>query len=157
MVQNAVNLVGGFTGVIKDGDVVVIKPNLVSGTDYTNPDGTGKPLTTEVNGVSTDWRVTKAVVELVRQVNPSGKIYIMEGSAAPTQAAMDALNYTSSYIPGADQILPIETDSGDWQDTDSPGLVKVSLPDGLLHTEYYMNRKYKEANVVISLPCLKNH
>jgi uncharacterized protein (DUF362 family) len=159
MVQNAVNLAGGFTGVIKDGDVVVIKPNLVSKTDYTNPDpaGSGKPLSTETNGVCTDWRVTKAVVELVRQVNPSGKIYVMEGSSAATQDIMNALNYTSSYIPGVDRFIPIETDSGAWQDTASPGLVKVGLPDGLLHTEYYMNRKYKEANVVISLPCMKNH
>ena len=39
----------------------------------------------------------------------------------------------------------------------SAGLLKINLPDGLLHTEYYYNRKIKEANVVISISCLKTH
>jgi uncharacterized protein (DUF362 family) len=155
MVESAINLAGGFTGVIKNGDVVVLKPNLVRKADYIG--GIGRPLTPEVNGVTTDYRVTRAVAELVRQVNPSGKIYVMEGSDGNTQDYMNALNYTSSYIPNVDGIIPIDTDSGGWQETSSPNLVKVSLPNGLLHTEYYYNKRYYQANVIISLPTLKNH
>jgi len=48
-------------------DEVILKPNLV-----------GLPETwldefTEVNGKTTDWRVTRAVAMLVREINPDGK------------------------------------------------------------------------------------
>jgi len=155
MVENAINLAGGFSGVIRNGDTVVLKPNLVANVDYTS---SRRPLTPEVNGVTTDYRVTRAVAELVRAVNPNGKIYVMEGCAdGSTQTYMNALNYTASYIPNVDGFFAIETDSGGWQETTSPNLVKVSLPDGLLHTEYYYNRRYYEANVIISLPTMKTH
>lgn len=157
MIREAVELAGGFSDLIFDGATVVIKPNLVNWTDYTRPGWGGEPLPTEANGVTTDWRVTKAVVELVRELNPGGKVYIMEGSSVPTRLVMEKLKYTPEYIPGADAILPIEEDSGKWKDYKSPGIVAVDLPDGLLHKKYYLNKKYKEADVVISLPCLKNH
>ncbi|NLY88185.1 MAG: DUF362 domain-containing protein [Firmicutes bacterium] len=157
MIREAVELAGGFSDLIFDGATVVIKPNLVNWTDYTRPGWGGEPLPTEVNGVTTDWRVTKAVVELVRELNPSGKVYVMEGSSVPTRLVMEKLKYTPEYIPGTDGILAIEEDSGGWRDYDSTGIVAVDLPDGLLHKRYYLNKKYKEADVVISLPCLKNH
>lgn len=56
-----------------------------------------------------------------------------------------------------DEFIAIEEDSGAWRDYDSPGITKVNLPNGLLHKEYYLNKKYKEADVVISVPCLKNY
>lgn len=157
MIREAVELAGGFPDLIFDGATVVIKPNLVNWTDYTRPGWGGEPLPPEANGVTTDWRVTRAVVELVRELNPSGKVYVMEGSSIPTELVMKKLKYTPEYIPGADAILAIEEDSGGWHEYDSPGVVAVDLPDGLLHKKYYLNKKYKEADVVISLPCLKNH
>jgi len=48
-----------------------------------------------INGVTTDWRVTKAVAQLVRELNPNGRIYVMESSAfQQTRTTMVALNYT---------------------------------------------------------------
>ena len=79
MIREAVELAGGFSDLIFDGARGGIKPNLVNWTDYTRP-GWGGTAVPEANGVTTDWRVTKAVVELVRELNPSGKVYIMEGS-----------------------------------------------------------------------------
>ncbi|NLZ43796.1 MAG: hypothetical protein GX894_02970, partial [Clostridia bacterium] len=70
MIREAVELAGGFSDLIFDGATVVIKPNLVNWTDYTRPGWGGEPLSPEANGVTTDWRVTKAVVELVRELNP---------------------------------------------------------------------------------------
>lgn len=32
----------------------------------------------EVNSLIEDWRETKAIVEMVREINPDGKLYIME-------------------------------------------------------------------------------
>ncbi len=157
MVREAVNLAEGFPELIKDNSTVVIKPNLVGMIDNTLLGWRGRLLATEVNGVTTDWRVTKAVVELVREYNPHGKVYVMEGSGSPTKPIMNHLNYTPKYIPGVDAFLAIEEDSGSWHNTKSPGLVKVKLPNGLIHKEYYLNKKYKQADVVISLPTLKNH
>jgi uncharacterized protein (DUF362 family) len=154
MVQQAVDLAGGMQTVVKDGQTVVIKPNLM-GKTYT---ASGQEVAREVSGLATDWRVTKAAVELVRRHNPSGKVYVMDGSSLLTTAEnMQYLNYTPEHIPGVDAFIPIETDSGKWKEETSPGLVKMSVPDGLLWKEYYLNKKYKEADVVISMPVLKNH
>jgi len=153
MVRNAVKMAGGLEGLIKDGQTIVLKPNLVQ----KHNDVTGELLDKELNGITTDWRVTKAVVKMVRELNPNGKVYVMEGSAgSPTKEVMEHLKYTHEYIPGVDEFIAIE-DSGGWQEFDSPKLTKVRLPNGLLHKEYYLNKIYKEADVLISLPCLKNN
>ncbi len=148
MVTTAVSNVGGIGSVVKNGDTVVIKPNLIQSSGG---------LSVEVNGVTTDWRVTKSVVELVRSVNPSGKVYVMEGAITDTSSLFNYYKYTTANIPGADGFLPIEKDSGAWQDKNSTGLSLVNLTDGLLHNQYYLNRKFKEANVVISVPTMKTH
>lgn len=158
MVREAINAAGGFNGLIHNGDVIAIKPNLVQQSDYTLPGWKGRPLAIEANGVTTDWRVTKAVVELVREINTTGKVYVMEGSAnSSTDNIMTYFNYTPEYIPGVDEFIALEKDSGEWGDVNSSSLVNVNLPDGLLHTQYYLNKKYKEADVIISIPTLKNH
>lgn len=154
MVRKAVELAGGFRGLIRSGDTVVIKPNLVVSKDNFS----GELLDKEINGITADWRVTKALVELVRQYNSIGKVYIMEGSAEyKTTDVMKNLNYTNEYIRDVDGFIGIEEDSGGWQEYSSARLSKVSLPDGLLHKEYYLNKRYKEADVLISVACLKSH
>ncbi len=157
MVRNAVELAGGLANVVHDGDVVVLKPNLVLTTDMTLPGSRGVPLPPTANGVTTDYRVTKAAVELVRERNPSGKVYVMEGSAVSTSGAFAHHKYTKEMIPGVDDFIAIEEQSGAWQDEKSAQLSKLSKDGTLLQPEYYYNRIYAEANVVISLPTLKNH
>ncbi|MCX8131892.1 MAG: DUF362 domain-containing protein [Clostridia bacterium] len=154
MVRDAVSLAGGFKDIIKDGQVVVLKPNLVQ----IHSDITGKRFVREVNGITTDWRVAKAVAELVREYNPTGKVYIMEGSAGDrTREAYEYLNYTHEMISGIDGFIALEESSGAWQEFASPYLVRVDLPSGLLHKSYYLNKLYKEADILISIPCLKNN
>jgi uncharacterized protein (DUF362 family) len=154
MVGQAVELAGGFKNLIKPGDTVVIKPNLVVSKDSIS----GQLLDKEINGITSDWRVTKAVVEMVRQINSIGKVYIMEGSAEyKTTDVMKNLNYTHEYIREVDGFIGIEEDSGGWQDYNSTSLSRVSLPNGILHKEYYLNKRYKEADVLISIACLKSH
>lgn len=154
MVKDAVEFSGGLEGVIKDNQVVVLKPNLVQ----MHVDSTGQPFDIEINGPTTDWRVTKAVAQMVRQYNPNGKIYIMEGSAGDsTRKTMEYLKYTHENIPEVDEFIAIEDDTGKWQDFESPQLIKYSSPNGLLHKEYYLNRKYFECDVLISIPCLKTN
>jgi uncharacterized protein (DUF362 family) len=154
MVTEAINLSGGLEGVIKDHQVVVLKPNLVQ----MHVDSTGQLFDKEINGATTDWRVTKAVAQVVRQYNPNGKIYIMEGSGGDsTRKTMEHLNYTHAYIPEVDEFIAIEEDTGKWQDYSSKELIKLSLPNGLLHKEYYLNKKYFQCDVLVSIPCLKTN
>lgn len=157
MVTHAVALAGGFAGLIRDGQTVVIKPNLVTPIDYTLPNWSGQPLVPEVNGTTTDYRVTRAIVELVRQYNPRGKVYVMEGSSFPTRQCMRQLKYTPEFIPGVDEFICIEEDSGGWRDYHSPRIVQVPVKDPLLQETVYMNKRYKNADVIISAPALKTH
>ena len=163
MVYEAVNEAGGLEDIIEDGDVVVLKPNLVC--LWIN--STGEQLPPDVNGITTDWRVVKAASELVRGLNPNGEILVMESSAFQvTRMAMDSLNYTPEYMPEVDEFICLE-ESGGYEEWDAPELVKVILPEGTGNypdfmkpnrsPEFYMNRRYYEADVLICLPVLKNH
>jgi uncharacterized protein (DUF362 family) len=163
LVEKAVEYGGGFDTLIHNGDVVVLKPNIMCLWIRS----TGKKLSPEANGVTTDWRVTRAVVELVRKYNPDGKVYVMESSAFQcTELALQELKYTHNFIPGIDQFICLE-DSGGYKEWDSPLLKKVTLPEGVglypdemkanLSREFYLNKIYAEADVLISIPVLKNH
>ncbi|NLU41210.1 MAG: hypothetical protein GXX08_03295, partial [Firmicutes bacterium] len=125
MVREAIALAGGLESVVKDGDVVVLKPNLVGLSDLAGLSDSGNPIA-EANGVTTDWRVTAAVAKLVRELNPSGTIYVMEGSAlSSTQYMMNLMEYTPDTMPWVDEFIAIEKDSGRWHEYNSEALVKV--------------------------------
>jgi len=162
MVRDAVEMAGGLAGIISDGNSVVLKPNIVVNNFL------GKAISTEANGMVTDWRVVSVVAKMVREINPSGKILVIEGSASPsTMEGYQLLKYTKEYIPEVDVFMDIEDNSGDWQDRDSEDLRSVllladkalypdfKLPNG--SAPYYYNKEYFEADVFISLPVLKNH
>jgi len=163
VVEQAVTLAGGLEGIVRDKQVVVLKPNLMC--LYIN--STGQKLVPNVNGVTTDWRVTKAVAQIVRKLNPHGKIYVMESSAfQQTRTTMVALNYTPDKIPEVDGFFCLE-ESGTYEQWDSPKLTTVTLPRGVglypdymkpnRSPEFYFNKLYYNADVIISLPVLKNH
>ncbi len=158
MVREAVSLAGGLNDIVRDGMTVMLKPNLVNYFDY-------RPV--ELNGVTTDHRFIQVVVNLVRELNPNGKIILAEGSAerTPTLTNFSLLKYDA--ITGVDEFLGFEVASGGYQEFTSLLLVPVDLPDSLSlypdeikpnksRTIYY-NKAYYDADVLISLPVLKNH
>lgn len=178
MVREAVALTGGFSDMIKDGQLVVVKPNLVSprvtaGTIdaltmvFTDPYKKKEKLFPQkANGATADWRVAKALVELVREVNPSGKVYVMECSGEGQVAKnFELLGYTHKNIPGVDKFIGLDETAGGFRDIDSPDLVAVDLKDKqqykklpkYLNNKYYFDKTYYSADVIISLCCLKNH
>jgi uncharacterized protein (DUF362 family) len=174
VVQEAVSLAGGLTNIIKDGDVVVLKPNIVATRgaprltfldfDAYRPN---LQIQKEMNGITTDYRVTKAVVELVREINPSGKVYVMEGSAwGQTEKNFKLMGYDHDNIPGVDRFISLD-DTSRYACVDSDDLVAVDLGEKGRYPasrmphytggSYYFDRTYFEADVLISIPVLKNH
>ena len=172
MVSEAVQLAGGLESIIQNGHTVILKPNLVLGNDDSNNPAL---LPKEVNGVTTDYRVTRSVARLVRSLNPDGKIYIIEGSGnsgypefskRTTRDNFITLGYTRELIPEVDSIIALEETSSYLQFS-SGNLVSITLPDSIAlyphelkpnkSKEFYLHKIYAQADVVISLPVLKNH
>jgi uncharacterized protein (DUF362 family) len=182
MVREAVELAGGLEDIVSDGDTVVLKPNFMSVTDMSNNGMlgnivgmfTGEPhredllLSPTANGVTTDYRVAKAVVELVRELNPSGKIYVMEASGGGyTSEKAEILGYAQENMPEMDAFISMDESGIGYVDGDTSDLVAVDIgeyrlyqdDDGLAHTNglYFFDKVYYEADVIISMPVLKNH
>lgn len=147
LVEQAITTAGGFD-FIRDGQTVVLKPNLVNTITTGN-----QPLPATVNGVTTDWRVTKTVAELVRKRNPAGKILVMEGSTESTGEAFAKLGYTAeNFGTAVDEFIALEGDS--CANRSSEGLVQRAGRSGRTH---WMNARFLGADVVISLAVLKTH
>ncbi len=156
-VRQAVALAGGLEGIISPGDVVVIKPNLVMDAPASS-------------GMVTDPAVTRAVVRLAREAG-AAEVIIAEGSAQyqqgdpnrdrfVTQAAFRAAGYDADGdmvedVTGAP--LVDLNDSGGTDTADPDKVTRVVVPSGLMRTEYWLPNIALEADVLISVPVLKNH
>jgi len=162
LVRQAIDMTGGLSGIVSNGDYVVLKPNLVAVSDDQDPNYI------EVSGMATDWRVTKAVAKIVRELNPDGTIFIIESSAEPsTRDVLDYYNYTTENFPEVDAIIAYEDSCGVYWDYNDEHLETLLLDDDIrlypdeakpnLSPEFYMARVYYNADVVISIPVLKNH
>lgn len=90
---------------ISDGQTVVLKPNLL--TFYQDA---GETLASKVaSGINTDWRVVKAVADLVRAKNPSGKISVMDGATLTTPTVFSLLGYTPENLgTSVDELVALE-------------------------------------------------
>ena len=149
LVGSAVSKAGGID-FIKTGQTVVLKPNLV--TAYTDHYRMA-PADLTVNGIATDWRVVKAVADLVRpKVGSTGKILVMEGSTMSTPTAYSMLGYTKANISAVDEFVALEGTA--CTDRTTTALVQKTGKSG---TQYWVNKRYVEADVVISMPTMKTH
>jgi len=149
LVSDAVTQAGGLD-FITAGMTVVLKPNLV--TAYTDHYRMAAADLT-VNGIATDWRVVKAVADLVRtKVGSTGKILVMEGSTMDTPTAYSKLGYTKTNISAVDEFVALEGSS--CTDRTTTALVQKA---GISGTQYWVNKRYVEADVVISIPTMKTH
>lgn len=174
MVRDVVTLAGGLD-FIDDGHAVVIKPNLVTTRVHDGPLKPAMMALTDahkqknqipefVNGITSDRRVVNAMVELVREKNPNGKVYIMESSGdGMTSKHLKQMGFTLENLPGVDAIIAIGEDD-EYRDLNSKDLVGVSVKNQLytkmpkwMNNNYYFDKKYYSADVIISMCCLKNH
>lgn len=162
MVRESIALCGGLDSIVHDGDTVILKPNLV--LMPLSP----IPQFVLVSGMCTDWRVVRAVAVMVRELDPHGIIYVLESSSTTsTREVLNYYDYTLANIPEADQIIALEDSCGAYMDFNDPRLDKIFLNDNIRlypdsmkpnhSAEFYLHKIYSQANVVISIPVLKNH
>ncbi|WP_461257061.1 DUF362 domain-containing protein [Treponema sp. R80B11-R83G3] len=187
LVTEAVTLAGGLDSIIKTGDVVVLKPNVL--TTYYGWATSGTAIPQTVNGVCTDWRVVQATAELVRAIigpyNSStgkGKIMLIEGSCNGDMALQFAnIGYTTTNLTEVNEIIGLDTEGGAYSPGDGTNLTayvtQVTLsdykykivPNGSYQGaspyktyykgdgKYWVSKKMYEADALISIPVVKNH
>jgi uncharacterized protein (DUF362 family) len=187
LVTKAVDLAGGLNGIIKNGDVVVLKPNVL--TTYYGWATSGTAIPEKVNGVCTDWRVVQATAELVRAIigpynsaTGRGKIMLIEGSCNGNMASQFAnIGYTTSNLTEVNEIIGLDTEGGAYSPGNGTNLKEYvtqvtlskykykTVPDGSYQGaspyktyykgdgKYWVSKKMYEANALISIPVVKNH
>ena len=182
LTREAIDLAGGLNGIIKQGDVVVLKPNLV--TSIWNWGSSGGRIPEFVNGVCTDRRVVQAVAQIVREIigpyNPAtgrGKIIVIEGSAVgSTTIHYNNLGYTRANLVHVDEIIALENEGTYVRAGDASGsmafVTQVKLNNFVYNRAagtaqflryyqndgvYWVNKKMYEADALISIPVVKNH
>jgi len=163
MVDEAIRLAGGLEDIVKFGDTVVLKPNIITTVyGWQWPFGVGIPsgapdatTPTAPNGIVTDWRVVQAVAENVRAIigakgSPgAGRILVMEssGKGSPENGTMDHyanVNYNMVNLSAVDELLTLDAVGGDYWYSIPPVLpgdvLKVQLDNPVLtvpHDQFY--------------------
>jgi len=143
-------LAGGL-GFIGNHQTVVLKPNLLKTRMDTG--GRQEDLSQTANGITTDWRVTKVVAELVREHDPDGRVVVLEGSVEDTSEAFARMGYTPANFQAlVDEFIPLEGDN--CANRTTTGLVQAKSANG---NTYWVSEEFLNADVVITLPVLKTH
>lgn len=148
MVNQAIESAGGFQDVIKPGGTVIIKVNLVDTMKDT--------LKPEVNGVTVDWRVTRAVVKRAL-ASGAGNVFIIEGSVRPTKKVFQYMGYGRIKEIPESNLIALEEDVKTDGKLDYNKLERFEIRDGLIKRVYYVDRRLLEADVLISVAALKTH
>ena len=134
-VRKAIELAGGLADIVKRGDTVIIKPNIV----------VAKPSET---GAVTDPRVCKTIADMVKEMG--GKPIIAESAfvGLDTEEAIQVAGYGKLREQGYEVV-----------DLKQKGIekVKVSVPKGKAVKELSLPKIVVEANVIISVPKMKTH
>ena len=139
MVRRSVELLGGMGRFVQPGEAVLVKPNLI----YPAP----PPMTTDV-------RVTEAVVELVQEAG-AARVLVAEGGA-PVPKATDHFTVMDAFVKtgtkamcdrlGA-QVVCLDDDA--WQ------IRKV--PNGVIYREVRLYDSIVNVDKLISVPVMKTH
>ena len=134
-VRKAVDLVGGLGDIIRSGDTVIIKPNLV----------VAKP---PESGATTDPRVCKAIADMVREQGARPIIAESSFVGLDTEEAIRVAGYGELREEGYEVI-----------DLKQKGIekVKVPVPEGKAVKELSLPRVVVDADVIISVPKMKTH
>jgi uncharacterized protein (DUF362 family) len=165
MVRRAVELAGGFDWLIKSGNMVLLKPNIVD----PEPPGTGE---------ITDVKVIKALIKIIDEID-HGKIEIVVGEGSPREMDYE-LPYSRKTSPRWEKLWDIAgfqdllTDpylaginfrlsnlNGSPPESPWDDLVLVDVPNGGEASpqggQYYVHKDVLNADVYITVPVMKIH
>jgi len=146
-VREAVQLVGGFKGVIKRDSRVLIKPNLAS----PSPSG---------SGVVTDCRVTEAVTKLALELQPAS-VVIGEGSGygydvtRPLDAQRGMQTMDAFRVSGTLDVA--ESLGVEVVDLNRDPPVEVEVPTPLVAASFVIAKTVADSDVIINVPVMKTH
>jgi uncharacterized protein (DUF362 family) len=153
MVRKAIELQGGFEGIISKGDKVMLKPNLVGGN---SPSGEGE---------NTDVRVVKALIKIIHEFTEGDvTITVGEASARDNDDVTSATSVwansgyrdllTDPYLAGINfSLLNMNQTYSDLVEVDL-GSKGTGAPHGY---KYHVHKAEREADVFITVPVLKIH
>jgi uncharacterized protein (DUF362 family) len=151
LVREAVEIAGGFNQVVRPGDQVLIKPNLVSAL----PNGTG---------FTTDFRVVEAIAGMALDCGAK-TILFAEGSS--TNLGVQNYNRditekcfaTGGYSDLAKKMGArlVDLNEAGEEAGGRERVRKVELKHGLKWKSYWISKRFLDADCVISAPVLKNH
>jgi len=156
LVDEAIRLSGGLDGIVKFGDTVVLKPNIITTIyGWSWPGGTKIPAgapdaatPAAPNGIVTDWRVVQAVAENVRTIigakgaAGAGKIIVMESSGKGDTATQYAnVGYNLTNLSAVDEILTLDAVGGAyWTNPNPPELpsdiLKIKLNNPVFNNSF---------------------
>ncbi len=134
-VRNAVDMIGGIKKIVKKGDKVFIKPNLVA------------PLTKE-SGAITDPEITRAVIQLVRE---AGASQIRVGDAPfffyKSRRAFE--------VTGTEKV--VEEEGAEVVYLDEDEYLEIESPKAKLMNTIKMPKTLLDCDKFITVPKLKTH
>ena len=133
-VREALDLIGGLETVISRGDIVLLKPNLIS------------PRTYET-GATTNPALVRALVKLCKEAG-ARRVIVGEGSAVgyDTDEAFECSGLRELV---AQRVEVVDFKKGDFQ--------WVTIPNGIIFKRLRIPRTVLEANIIINLPVMKTH
>lgn len=135
MVKKAVDLVGGLDSLIKNGDTVALKPNVVTGR-ITAP------------GVTTDKRVVGAMIQQCYEAG-AGEVIVVEGAGYFTETRV------ALELSGIKEMA--ERLNAKVVDVDLEETIELDVPDPLIIEKVQVNKAFMDADVRINLPVMKTH
>jgi uncharacterized protein (DUF362 family) len=135
MVKKSIDHLGGISSIVKKGNTVVLKPNVVTG-ELSGP------------GVTTDTRVIKALISLSKEAGAS-KVMIVEGAGYFTE--------TSKALELSGYLELAEEHNVEIIDVDKSPVLELDVVDAILIDKIEVSRDFIEADVRINVPVMKTH
>ncbi|KJS88562.1 MAG: hypothetical protein JM58_00745 [Peptococcaceae bacterium BICA1-8] len=148
LVGEAIKNSGGLIDIIKPDAKVIIKVNLVDTMNDT--------LEQEVNGITVDWRVTKAVINQVLGAGAKD-VFVVENSLRPTNQVFHYMGYDQIKEIPAENLIALEEDIKTNGKFDFDKLERIEIKEGLIKRVYYVNKRLLDADAIISIAVLKTH
>ena len=132
-VRKAIELAGGLADIVKSGDTVIIKPNIV----------VAQPPETAAD---TDPRVCKVIADMVRELGAKPIIGEASSIGVVTEEAIQKAGYGKLREQGY-QVVDFTKEEA----------VKVPIPKGKKMKEFTLPKMVLDADVLIDVPKMKTH